>query len=105
MATQLSADPLGKSDFEMSTAAANRRGLCERIGHLIDALGAGEDPGVRASMHNRRWRQDLATAGVDSGQLSYADNLVDDAHSILRRQPENIAGVIGELERAREKLV
>lgn len=104
-AQQLAEDTVVTSSSEMSISAANRHGLRERIAQLIERVRAGDQLTVRDTMHNRRWREELEVAGVDSGQLAYADNLVDEAHSILRRQPENTAGVITELERAREKLV
>ena len=88
-----------------SGAVANRQGLHERIDQLIQRLRAGDVEAVRDTMYNRRWRDQLNVGAVDSGQLGYADNLLDEAHSILRREPTNTAAAIEKLERARGKLV
>jgi hypothetical protein len=83
---------------------ANRDGLRARLDELIQALRAGDVAALRDSLFDRRWREGLDVAAVDSGQLGYADNLIDEAHSILRRAPENTAAAIEKRERARGKL-
>jgi hypothetical protein len=83
---------------------ANRNALRERLDQLIERLRAGEVEAVRDSMYDRRWRAKLEVSAVDSGELGYADNLLDEAHSILRRAPDNTAAAIEKLERARGKL-
>jgi len=104
-ATQPSEETMIAEPPEMSIGDANRHGLRMRIDELIHNLcGRGDEPAVQNTMHTRRWREQLEVAGVDSGQLTYADNLVDEAHSILRRDPANTAAAIEELRRAREKL-
>jgi hypothetical protein len=55
-------------------------------------------------MHNRGWRVGIDASSVDSGQLAYADTLVDEAHSILRRPPARTAIAVEQLRRARERL-
>jgi hypothetical protein len=88
-----------------SVVVVNRQGLQTRLDQLIQRLRDGDVEAVRDSMYNRRWRAQLDVTAVDSGQLGYADNLLDEAHSILRREPTNTAAAIEKLERARGKLV
>ena len=86
------------------TAGNERRDqLRERLDQLILRLRNGDVEAVRDSMYNRRWREGADVARVDSGQLAYADNLVDEAHSILRRAPGDTAAAIEKLEQGRAK--
>jgi len=87
-----------------SPGALNRQALRARIDHLIRRLSAGELKAVRDTMYDRRWRANLDVGSVDSGQLAYADNLLDEAHSMLRQSPTNMGAAIEKLERARGKL-
>lgn len=89
---------------DSSVGVDNQNGLRDRIDQHIKRLRAGEVEAVRDTIYDRRWREGLEVTAVDSGQLGYADNLLDEAHSILRQTPTNTAAAIEKLERARGKL-
>jgi hypothetical protein len=83
---------------------ANRGELLARLDRLIRLLDAGGGTRLSGTMHNRGWRVGIDASSVDSGQLAYADTLVDEAHSILRRPPARTAIAVEQLRRARERL-
>ena len=91
------------ADHEISGGAPVHE-LQTRIDVLIRRLRAGDVDAVRDSMYDGRWRDKLEVGTVDSGRLGYADNLLDEAHSLLRRAPAHTAAAIEKLERARGKL-
>jgi hypothetical protein len=82
----------------------NREELQARLDHLIRLLASGDGASLPGTMHTRGWRDGIDPSGVDSGQLAYADTLVDEAHSILRRLPDRRVLAIEQLHRARERL-
>ena len=82
----------------------NREELQARLDRLIRLLGSEDGASLPGTMHTRGWRDGVDPTGVDSGQLAYADTLVDEAHSILRRLPDRKALAIEQLHRARERL-
>jgi hypothetical protein len=89
----------------VSHSVDNRHALRTRIDQLIERLRAGEVEAVRDAMYDGRWRAKLNVTAVDSGQLGYADDLLDEGHTILRQTPDNMAAAIEKLENARGKLM
>jgi hypothetical protein len=84
--------------------STKREELQARLDDLIRLLSSEDGASLPGTMHNRAWRDGVDPFGVDSGQLAYADTLVDEAHSILRRLPDRRALAIEQLHRARERL-